>query len=88
VLAVSPQTLTSPTPRAQTLSRELASFIRERRAQDPRLDASDLLTALDLTKASVLREVGVAAAAQRMIRLVAILVALVTAGMMLFIFHH
>lgn len=51
-------TFTSPSVRAQALSNELNDLVRVRRAQDPELDAADALTALELSKLSLLSEPG------------------------------
>ena len=51
-------TFTSPSVRARALSTELNDLIRLRRAQDPELDAADAVTALELSKLSLLSESG------------------------------
>jgi hypothetical protein len=80
-----PTTITGACPRAQGLARELEAIVKERRGQDPGLGIPDALVALDLVKASLLEESGIAPAGTRAILVAAVALAITVAGFMLFV---
>jgi hypothetical protein len=80
-----PTTIADPSPRAQALSRDLASLVERRRAQDPGLGVPDALVALELVKASMLEESGVALTGRRAVLVAIVALAVATAGMAFFL---
>ena len=79
-----PTAFANPSQRAHALSQELLTLVSQRRAQDPALGVPDSLVALELAKASLLSQSGVAGAPQRMVVL-ALAAAALIAGVAVFL---
>jgi hypothetical protein len=77
-------TIADPSPRAEALSGEVLALLRERRGQDPNLGVLETLVALELVKASLLEESGVASAGRRTVVVVAVALSVAVAAFMLF----
>jgi hypothetical protein len=81
-------TIADPSPRAEALSRDVLALLRERRGQDPALGVLEALVALELVKASLLEESGVATAGRRIVLVAAAALALAVAASMIFVMSH
>jgi hypothetical protein len=81
-------TIADPSLRAKALSQELAALIKQRQAQDPSLGAADAFVALELLKASLLEESGVAVSGRRVALIAAVALSAAVAGVALFLMSH
>lgn len=83
-----PTTIRSPSARSRALAQELTSLVEERRARDPELGVPDTLIALELVKASLLEDAGIAAARGKALAVAAAALALAVAGFAFFLVGH
>ena len=66
----------------------MAALIKERQAQDPSLGAADAFVALELLKATLLEESGVAVTGRRVALIAAVALCTAVVGVALFLLSH